>query len=174
MRYFRVVLAIVAMVLVGCNAQQENWDVIGWDTIPGLTIEVGKKLPVDFMANIDFKTVTDEETWLPTGEVYGAPVMTFVPKATGDVIVDEDGWETIVTESNEEFAARCEASDFVEEAVEANIDDVLANRINYAGKLLTLNAEAKYYAESDPSLSNRGWHLLPAMLVNTPSSQRSV
>ena len=128
----------------------ENWDVIGWDTIPGLTIEVGKKLPVDFMANIDFKTVTDEETWLPTGEVYGAPVMTFVPKATGDVIVDEYGWETIVTESNEEFAARCEASDFVEEAVEANIDDVLANRINYAGKLLTLNAEAKYYAESNP------------------------
>lgn len=128
----------------------ENWDVIGWDTIPGLTIEVGKKLPVDFMANIDFKTVTDEETWLPTGEVYGAPVMMFVPKATGDTIVDEYGWETIVTESNEEFAARCEASDFVEEAVEANIDDVLANRINYAGKLLTLNAEAKYYAESNP------------------------
>ena len=128
----------------------ENWDVIGWDTIAGLNIEVGKKLPVDFMANIDFKTVTDDETWLPTGEVYGAPVMTFVPKATGDVIVDEDGWETIVTESNEEFAARCEASDFVEEAVEANIDDVLANRINYAGKLLTLNAEAKYYAESNP------------------------
>ena len=128
----------------------ENWDVIGWDTIPGLNIEVGKKLPVDFMANIDFKVVIDEETWLPTGEVYGAPVMMFVPKATGDVIVDEDGWETIVTESNEEFVARCEASDFVEEAVEANIDDVLANRIDYAGKLLTLNAEAKYYAESNP------------------------
>ena len=64
----------------------ENWDVIGWDTIAGLNIEVGKKLPVDFMANIDFKVVTDEETWLPTGEVYGAPVMTFVPKATGEVI----------------------------------------------------------------------------------------
>ena len=128
----------------------ENWDVIGWDTIAGLNIEVGKKLPVDFMANIDFKVVTDEETWLPTGEVYGAPVMTFVPKATGDIIVDETGWETIVTESNEEFVARCEASDFVEVAVEANLDDVLANRIDYAGKLLVLDTTANYYAAVNP------------------------
>ena len=149
----------------------ENWEVIGWDTIAGLNIEVGKKLPVDFMANIDFKVVTDEETWLPTGEVYGAPVMTFVPKATGEVIVDEYGWETIVTESNEEFAARCEASDFVEEAVEANIDDVLANRIDYAGKLLVLNTTANYYAESNPYMGTMSaymfWNAEEAFDVET-------
>ncbi len=149
----------------------ENWEVIGWDTISGLNIEVGKKLPVDFMANIDFKVVTDEETWLPTGEVYGAPVMTFVPKATGEVIVDEYGWETIVTESNEEFAARCEASDFVEEAVEANIDDVLANRIDYAGKLLVLDTTANYYAESNPYMGTMSaymfWNAEEAFDVET-------
>ncbi|MBQ8722561.1 MAG: chitobiase/beta-hexosaminidase C-terminal domain-containing protein [Paludibacteraceae bacterium] len=149
----------------------ENWEVIGWDTISGLNIEVGKKLPVDFMANIDFKVVTDEETWLPTGEVYGAPVMTFVPKATGEVIVDEYGWETIVTESNEEFAARCEASDFVEEAVEANLDDVLANRIDYAGKLLVLDTTANYYAESNPYMGTMSaymfWNAEEAFDVET-------
>ena len=124
----------------------ENYEnIIGYDTIPGLTIEVGKKLPVDFMANIDFKTVTDDETWLPTGEVYGAPVMMFVPKVTG---VDEEGWD--ITESNEDFVARCEASDFVEVAVEANLDDVLANRIDYAGKLLVLDTTANYYAAVNP------------------------
>ena len=126
----------------------ENWEQIGNDTIPGLNIEIGKKLPANFFATIDFKTVTDDETYLPTGEVYGAPVMAYVPRETGDTIVDEYGWETIVTESNEDFAARCEASDFVEEAVEVSIDDLLANRIDYAGKLVVVDTTASYYAET--------------------------
>ena len=125
----------------------ENYEnIIGYDTIPGLTIEVGKKLPVDFMANIDFKTVTDEETLLPTGEVYGAPVMMFVPKVTG---VDEEGW--YIRESNEEFVARCEASDFVEETVEVSIDSLLANRMDYAGKLVVVDTTASYYAATELS-----------------------
>ena len=111
------------------------------EVIEGLEIEVGQKLPADFTATIDFKCVVDEETWLPTGEVYGAPVMSFVSKVIG---VDEEGW--IIEEPYADFVARCEASDFVEEAVVANIDDVFANRMNYAGKLLTLNAEGNYYA----------------------------
>jgi hypothetical protein len=126
----------------------ENWEQIGNDTIPGLNIEIGKKLPANFFATIDFKTVIDDETYLPTGEVYGAPVMAYVPRETGDTIVDEFGWETIVTESNEDFAARCEASDFVEEAVEVSIDDLLANRIDYAGKLVVVDTTGNYYAES--------------------------
>ena len=125
----------------------ENWEVIGNDTIPGLNIEIGKKLPADFAATVDFKTVIDDETYLPNGEVYGAPVMAYVPKATGEVITDEYGWETIVTETNEDFAARCEDSDFVEEAVEADLADVLANRIQYAGQLLKVDTTANYYAE---------------------------
>ena len=111
------------------------------EVVEGLEIEVGQKLPADFTATIDFKCVVDEETWLPTGEVYGAPVMSFVSKVIG---VDEEGW--IIEEPYADFVARCEASDFVEEAVVANIDDVFANRMNYAGKLLTLNAEGNYYA----------------------------
>ena len=120
--------------------------VLGWDTIRGLNIEIGKKLPVDFMANIDFKTVTDEETWLPNGEVYGAPVMMYVPKVTG---VDEEGW--YITESNEDFVARCEASDLVETAVEVSIDELLANRIDYAGKLVVVDTTASYYAATELS-----------------------
>ena len=120
-----------------------------WDTIAGLNIAIGKKLPADFTAAIDFKCVVDDETWLPTGEVYGAPVMTYVPKLTGDVIVDEYGLETEITETNDEFIARCEDSDFVEEAVEVeSLAKVHENRIAYAGKLLAVKDSANYYAES--------------------------
>ena len=125
----------------------EDWNTIGWDTIPGLTIEIGKKLPAEFFATIDFKAIFDEETWKPTGEVYGAPVLTYKPKVLG-VEVDETGWEDQITESNVDFAARCEASDFVESIVFANIEDVLESRINYAGQLLKLDATANYYAET--------------------------
>ena len=120
--------------------------VIGYDTIPGLTIEIGKKLPAEFFATIDFKTLIDDETYLPNGEVYGAPVMAYVPKVLG-VEVDETGWEESITETNEAFVARCEDSDFVEEAVEADLADVLANRIKYAGQLLKVDTTANYYAE---------------------------
>jgi hypothetical protein len=126
---------------------EETWETIGWDTIPGLTIEVGKKLPAEFFATIDFKAVMDDETYLPTGEVYGAPVLTFMPKVLG-VEVDEYGWEEQITEANEAFVARCEDSDFVEEVVEANLADVLANRIKYAGQLLKVDTTANYYAET--------------------------
>ena len=125
----------------------ENWEVIGWDTIPGLNLEVGKKLPADFTATIDFKTVTDDETYMPNGEVYGAPTMVYIPRETGEIIVDEYGWETKVTETNEAFVARCTDSDFVEDTVTVTVDDLLANRINYAGKLVAVNAESNYYAE---------------------------
>ena len=125
----------------------ENWDVIGWDTIPGLTIEVGKKLPAEFFATIDFKALFDDETWAPTGEVYGAPVLAYMPKVLG-VEVDEDGYEEQITETNEAFAARCEASDFVEAVVFADLEDVLANRIKYAGQLLKVDTTANYYAET--------------------------
>ena len=124
----------------------ENWEVIGNDTIPGLNIEIGKKLPAEFFATIDFKTLIDDETYLPTGEVYGAPVMAYVPKVLGTE-VDEWGWETQITEANDVFVARCEDSDFVEEAVEADLADVLANRIQYAGQLLKVDTTANYYAE---------------------------
>ena len=125
----------------------ENWEVIGWDTIPGLNLEVGKKLPADFTATIDFKTVTDDETYMPNGEIYGAPTMVYIPRETGEIIVDEYGWETKVTETNEAFVARCTDSDFVEDTVTVTVDDLLANRINYAGKLVAVNAESNYYAE---------------------------
>ena len=124
----------------------ENWEVIGWDTIPGLNLEVGKKLPADFTATIDFKCVVDDETYLPTGEVYGAPVLTFMPKVLS-VEVDAEGWETLITEPNDEFIARCEDSDFVEDTVTVTVEELLANRINYAGKVVSVNAEANYYAE---------------------------
>ena len=126
---------------------EETWETIGWDTIPGLSIEIGKKLPAEFFATIDFKAVMDDETFLPTGEVYGAPVLTFMPKVLG-VEVDEFGWEDQITESYADFAARCEASDFIEAIVFANIDDVLANRIKYAGLLLKVDTAANYYAET--------------------------
>ena len=125
------------VIVLQAPATAEIWG----EVVEGLEIEVGQKLPADFTATIDFKCVVDEETWLPTGEVYGAPVMSFVSKVIG---VDEEGW--IIEEPYADFVARCEASDFVEEAVVANIDDVFANRMNYAGKLLTLNAEGNYYA----------------------------
>ena len=124
----------------------ENWEVIGWDTIPGLNLEVGKKLPADFTATIDFKCVVDDETYLPTGEVYGAPVLTFMPKVLS-VEVDAEGWETLITEPNDEFIARCEDSDFVEDTVTVTVEELLANRINYAGKVVSVDAEANYYAE---------------------------
>ena len=125
---------------------EETWETIGWDTIPGLTIEVGKKLPAEFFATINFNAIMDDETYLPTGEVYGAPILTYMPKVLG-VEVDEYGWEEQITEPNADFAARCEDSDFVEEAVEANLADVLANRIKYAGQLLKVDTTANYYAE---------------------------
>lgn len=126
----------------------ENWETIGWDTIPGVNIEIGKKLPTDLKATIDFKCITSNDfPYLPTGEVYGAPVMTYVPKETGDTIVSEDGWKYPETESNADFVARCEDSDFTEDIVTVNVDDLLSNRLEYAGKLLNINAEGKYYAE---------------------------
>ena len=115
----------------------------GWpEPIVGLNIEVGQKLPVGVLATVDFKCVFDDETWLPTGEVYGAPVMTFVSKVTG---VGAEGWDT--TESYADFVAGCTESDFIEEAVEASLADVLANRIDYAGQLLVVDTTANYYAE---------------------------
>jgi hypothetical protein len=69
-----------------------------------------------------------------------------MPKVLG-VEVDEYGWEEQITEPNADFAARCEDSDFVEEVVEANLADVLANRIKYAGQLLKVDTTANYYAE---------------------------
>ena len=125
----------------------DNWEVIGWDTIPGLTLEVGKKLPAEFFSTINFNAVMDDETYLPTGEVYGAPILTYMPKVLG-VEVDESGWEEQITESNADFAARCETSDFIEAVVFANFDDVLANRIKYAGQLLRVDTAANYYAET--------------------------
>ena len=120
----------------------ENWEVIGWDTIPGLNLEVGKKLPAGLLATIDFKTVIDEETWTPTNDVFGAPVLSFVSKVTG---VDADGSD--VSASYADFMAGCTESDFEEEAVEASLVDVLANRMAYAGKLLVVDTIASYYAE---------------------------
>jgi hypothetical protein len=115
----------------------------GWpEPIVGLNIEVGQKLPAGVLATVDFKCIFDEETWLPNGEVYGAPVLTYVPKVTG---ADAEGWD--ISESHADFIARCEASDFVEEAVEASLVDVLANRMEYAGKLLSVDTTANYYAE---------------------------
>ena len=126
---------------------EETDEQIGVDTIHGLTLEVGKKLPAEFFATINFNAVMDDETYLPTGEVYGAPVLTFMPKVLG-VEVDEYGWEEPITEPNADFVARCEESDFVETAVEADLADVLANRIQYAGQLLKVDTTANYYAEA--------------------------
>lgn len=112
------------------------------EPIEGLNIEVGKKLPAGLLATVDFKCLVDDETWLPTGEVYGAPVLTYVPKVTG---VDAEGWD--INELYADFAARCTESDFEEEVVKASLVDVLANRINYAGKLLLVDTTANYYAE---------------------------
>ena len=117
------------------------------EPIEGLNIEVGKKLPAGLLAGIDFKTIVDEETYLPNGNVYGAPVMIYVPRETGDTIVDEEGFETIVTESNTDFVARCVDSDFVEDTVRVTVDELLANRMQYAGKLLVVDTIANYYAE---------------------------
>ena len=130
------------VIVLQAPASGEDW--MG-NPVEGLDLTIGKKLPADFTATIDFKCLVDDELYLPTGEVYGAPVMTFVSKVTG---VDEEGWE--IEESYSDFVARCEASDFVEKAVVANINDVLAKRIDYAGQLLTLNVEANYYAGVDP------------------------
>ena len=112
------------------------------EPVEGLNIEVGKKLPAGLLATVDFKCLVDDETWLPTGEVYGAPVLTYVSKVTG---VDAEGWD--ISESNADFVGACVASDFVEEAVEASLLDVLANRMAYAGKLLVVDTTASYYAE---------------------------
>ena len=112
------------------------------EPVEGLNIEVGQKLPAGLLATIDFKCVTDEETYLPTGEVYGAPVLTYVSKVTG---VDAEGWD--ISESNADFVGGCTESDFVEEAVEASLADVLANRMDYAGQLLVVDTTANYYAE---------------------------
>ena len=120
----------------------ENWEVIGWDTIRGLNFEIGQKLPAGLLATIDFKPVIDEETWTPTNDVFGAPVLSFVSKVTG---VDADGWD--VSASYADFMAGCTESDFEEEAVEASLVDVLANRMAYAGKLLVVDTTASYYAE---------------------------
>ena len=120
----------------------ENWEVIGWDTIRGLNFEIGQKLPAGLLATIDFKPVIDEETWTPTNDVFGAPVLSFVSKVTG---VDADGWD--VSASYADFMAGCTESDFEEEAVEASLLDVLANRMAYAGKLLVVDTTASYYAE---------------------------
>ena len=117
------------------------------EPIEGLNIEVGKKLPAGLLAGIDFKTIVDEETYLPNGNVYGAPVMIYVPRETGDTIVDEEGFETLVTESNTDFVARCVDSDFVEDTVRVTVDELLANRMQYAGKLLVVDTIANYYAE---------------------------
>ena len=110
--------------------------------VEGLEIEVGQKLPAGVLATIDFKCLFDDETWLPNGEVYGAPVLTYVPKVTG---VDAEGWD--INESYADFVGACVESDFVEEAVEASLADVLANRMDYAGKLLSVDTVANYYAE---------------------------
>ena len=126
----------------------DDWNVIGYDTIYGLNIEVGKKLPAEFYATIDFHAVIDDETYLPTGDVYGAPIMEFMPKVIGTE-VDEWGWESNITEPYDTFVARCEASDFVETVVEADLLDVLANRIKYAGQLLKVDATANYYASTE-------------------------
>ena len=115
----------------------------GWpEPIVGLNIEVGQKLPVGLLATVDFKCIFDEETWLPNGEVYGAPVLNYVPAVVG---ANAEGWD--ISESYADFIARCEASDFVEEVVEASLVDVLANRMEYAGKLLSVDTTANYYAE---------------------------
>ena len=111
------------------------------EPVEGLNIEVGQKLPAGVLATINFKCLIDDETWLPTGEVYGAPVLNYVPAVVG---ADAEGWD--ISESHADFIARCEASDFVEEAVEASLADVLANRMEYAGKLLSVDTTANYYA----------------------------
>ena len=126
------------VIVLQAPASGEDW--MG-NPVEGLEIEVGQKLPAGLLATIDFKCLVDNETYLPTGEVYGAPVMSFVSKVTSFA----DGWD--VKETYADFVARCEASDFVEEAVEASLADVLANRIDYAGQLLVVDTTANYYAE---------------------------
>ncbi|MBO5346365.1 MAG: hypothetical protein J6A44_05625 [Paludibacteraceae bacterium] len=118
-------------------ASGEDW--MG-NPVEGLELEIGKKLPAEWYATIDFKCVVDDETYLPTGEVYGAPVMNFMPAVLG---VDEDGMD--ITESYADFAKRLEASDLKEEAIDATISEINADPIKFAGKLLNVDTVANYY-----------------------------
>ena len=126
-------------IVLEAPATGEDW----WgDIVEGLEIEVGQKLPAGMLANLNFHSIIDEETWLPTDEVYGAPKLSFVQKVTG---VNEEGWDTY--ESYADFVAGCEESDLVEAIDTVSVAEVLANRINYAGKLLAIDTTANYYAE---------------------------
>ena len=112
------------------------------ETIEGLELTVGQKLPAGLFANINFNALVNDSTYLPTGEVYGAPVLSFVQEVIG---VDAEGWDTYRPYS--EFAAGCVESDFVEDTVVVSLAEVLANRIDYAGKLLAVDTVGNYFAD---------------------------
>lgn len=127
------------VVVLQAPASGEDW--MG-NPVEGLELTVGQKLPEGLLANINFNAIVNDTTYLPTGEVYGAPVLSFVQEVTG---VDADGYDTYQPYS--EFAAGCVESDFVEDTVVVSLAEVLANRIDYAGKLLAVDTVGNYFAE---------------------------
>ena len=127
------------VVVLQAPASGEDW--MG-NPVEGLELTVGQKLPEGLLANINFNAVVNDTTYLPTGEVYGAPVLTFVQEVIG---VDSMGWDTYRPYS--EFAAGCVESDFVEDTVVVSLAEVLANRIDYAGKLLAVDTVGNYFAD---------------------------
>lgn len=127
------------VVVLQAPASGEDW--MG-NPVEGLELTVGQKLPEGLLANINFNALVNDTTYLPTGEVYGAPVLSFVQEVIG---VDAEGWDTYRPYS--EFAAGCVESDFVEDTVVVSLAEVLANRIDYAGKLLAVDTVGNYFAE---------------------------
>lgn len=127
------------VVVLQAPASGEDW--MG-NPVEGLELTIGQKLPEGLLANINFNAVVNDSTYLPTGEVYGAPVLSFVQEVTG---VDAEGWDTYRPYS--EFAAGCVESDFVEDTVVVSLAEVLANRIDYAGKLLAVDTVGNYFAD---------------------------
>ena len=127
------------VVVLQAPASGEDW--MG-NPVEGLELTVGQKLPEGLLANINFNALVNDTTYLPTGEVYGAPVLSFVQEVIG---VDAEGWDTYRPYS--EFAAGCVESDFVEDTVVVSLAEVLANRIDYAGKLLAVDTVGNYFAK---------------------------
>lgn len=127
------------VVVLQAPASGEDW--MG-NPVEGLELTVGQKLPEGLLANINFNALVNDTTYLPTGEVYGAPVLSFVQEVIG---VDAEGWDTYRPYS--EFAAGCVESDFVEDTVVVSLAEVLANRIDYAGKLLAVDTVGNYFAD---------------------------
>ncbi len=128
------------VIVLQAPAGGEDW--MG-NPVEGLDLEIGKKLPTEWYATIDFKCVKDDETYLPTGEVYGAPVMNFMQKVLG---VDENGMELF--ESYADFVKRLEASDLKEEAIDATIDEINTDPIKFAGKLINVDTTANYFGSA--------------------------